>query len=286
MSWNQLTVDVPDDLVDAVVGELSGDAVAGVWENESPQSGYTRLVLYFGSRSNLEQIQRHVRTVFSRSGRQDPRISKTVVEECDWNEEWKKSYTSFPVGDDFFVIPSWENPVVPHDRLPIRIDPGQAFGTGTHETTQLMIEALERWVEPDQLILDVGTGSGFLAIASRLLGAKKVVACDLDPVAAQVAYANIERNGQNGIWTFCGSLDAVNKDTFQLAMGNLTADLVVDLFPEFDRVLKRHGLAIISGILLDQADEIRGIIARFHFTIYEELTRGEWLALICEKHVA
>jgi len=286
MSWNQLTVDVPDDLVDAVVGELSGDAVAGVWENESPQSGYTRLVLYFGSRSNLEQIQRHVRTVFSRSGRQDPRISKTVVEECDWNEEWKKSYTSFPVGDDFFVIPSWENPVVPHDRLPIRIDPGQAFGTGTHETTQLMIEALERWVEPDQLILDVGTGSGFLAIASRLLGAKKVVACDLDPVAAQVAYANIERNGQNGIWTFCGSLDAVNKDTFQLAMGNLTADLVVDLFPEFDRVLKRHGLAILSGILLDQADEIRGIIARFHFTIYEELTRGEWLALICEKHVA
>ena len=285
MSWNQLTVDVPDDLVDAVVGELSGDAVAGVWENESPQSGYTRLVLYFGSRSNLEQIQRHIRTVFSRSGRQDPRISKTVVEECDWNEEWKKSYTSFPVGDDFFVIPSWENPVVPHDRLPIRIDPGQAFGTGTHETTQLMIEALERWVEPDQLILDVGTGSGFLAIASRLLGAKKVVACDLDPVAAQVAYANIERNGQNGIWTFCGSLDAVNKDTFQLAMGNLTADLVVDLFPEFDRVLKRHGLAILSGILLDQADEIRGIIARFHFTIYEELTRGEWLALICEKHV-
>jgi len=285
MSWNQLTVDVPDDLVDAVVGELSDDAVAGVWENESPQSGYTRLVLYFGSRCNLEQIQRHVRTVFSRSGRQDPRISKTVVEECDWNEEWKKSYTSFPVGDDFFVIPSWENPVVPHDRLPIRIDPGQAFGTGTHETTQLMIEALERWVEPDQLILDVGTGSGFLAIASRLLGAKKVVACDLDPVAAQVAYANIERNGQNGIWTFCGSLDAVNKDTFQLAMGNLTADLVVDLFPEFDRVLKRHGLAILSGILLDQADEIRGIIARFHFTIYEELTRGEWLALICEKHV-
>src|SRR5207248_1972201 len=157
MSWNQLTVDVPDDLVDAVVGELSGDAVAGVWENESPQSGYTRLVLYFGSRSNLEQIQRHIRTVFSRSGRQDPRI------------------------------------------------------------------------------------------------AKKVVACDLDPVAAQVAYANIERNGQNGIWTFCGSLDAVNKDTFQLAMGNLTADLVVDLFPEFDRVLKRHGLAILSGILLDQA---------------------------------
>src|SRR5436309_14097551 len=286
MSWNQLTVDVPDDLVDAVVGELSGDAVAGVWEHESPQSGYTRLVLYFGPRSNLEKIQRHIRAVFSRSARPDPRISTTVVEDCDWTEEWKKSYTSFPLGDDFFVIPGWENPVVPHDRLPIRIDPGQAFGTGTHETTQLMIEALERWVEPDQLILDVGTGSGILAIAARLLGGKKVFACDVDPVAVQVANANIERNGEDGIWTFCGSVDAVNKDFVHLAMGNLTADLVIDLFPEFDRVLKRRGRAILSGILLDQADEIRESLRRFHFTIYEELTRGEWLALICEKHGA
>jgi ribosomal protein L11 methyltransferase len=286
MSWNQLTVDVPDDLVDAVVGELSGDAVAGVWENESPHSRYTRLLLYFGPRSNLEKIQRHIRAVFSRSGWQVPRISTTVVEECDWTEEWKKSYTSFPVGNDFFVIPSWENPVVPHDRLPIRIDPGQAFGTGTHETTQLMIDALERWVEPDQLTLDVGTGSGILAIATRLLGAKKIIACDVDAVAVQVANANIQRNGEDGIWTFCGSLDAVKTHSVHLALGNLTADLVVDLFPEFDRVLKRHGIAILSGILLDQAGEIREVLRRFHFTIYEELTRGEWLALICEKHGA
>ena len=286
MSWNQLTVDVPDDLVDAVVGELSGDGVAGVWEKESPQPGFTRLVLYFGPRSNLEKIESEVRTVFNRSGRQYRRLSRTVVEECDWTEEWKKSYTSFPVGDDFFIIPSWENPVIPHDRLPIRIDPGQAFGTGTHQTTQLTIEALERWVEPDQLILDVGTGSGILAIASRLLGAKKVVACDVDPIAVQVAHANIERNREDGIWTFCGSLDAVKKDSVHLATANLTADLVVDLFPEFERVLRRHGIAIFSGILLDRADEIREITGRFHFTIYEELTRGEWLALICEKHVA
>jgi len=286
MSWNQLTVDVPDHLVDAVVGELSGDAVAGVWETESPHPGFARLILYFSSGYDFEKIEHHVRTVFSRSGRQHPRISKTVVEECDWTEEWKKSYTSFPLGDDFFVIPSWESPVVPPDRLPIRIDPGQAFGTGTHETTQLTIEALERWVEPDQLILDVGTGSGILAIASRLLGAKKVIACDVDPVAVQVARANIERNGEDGIWTFCGSLDAVNKDSVHLAIANLTADLVLDLLPEFDRVLKRHGIAILSGILLDHSDEIRETIGRFHFTIYEELTRGQWLTLTCEKHVA
>src|SRR5436309_13039550 len=286
MSWNQLTLDVPDDLKDAVIGQLSDDGVAGVWEIPVPELGVTRLILYFEPRSNIEKLEKQVRTVFDRSYRKVPIISRAVVEECDWTEEWKKSYRSFPIGDDFFVIPSWEECRVPHDRLPIRIDPGQAFGTGTHETTQLTVEALERWVEPDQLILDVGTGSGILAIASRLLGAKKVIACDVDPVAVQVAHANIERNGEDDVWTFCGSLDAVKKDSVHLAIANLTADLVLDLLPEFDRVLKRHGIAILSGILLDHADEIRETVGRFHFTIYEELTRGQWLTLTCEKHVA
>lgn len=286
MSWNQLTVDVPDDLIDAVVGELPGDGVAGVWESHSPEPGLTRLVLYFELRWDLQAIENQVRAVFNRSGRRTPAISRAVVEDCDWTEEWRKSYTSFPIGDDFFVIPSWENPVIPHDRLAIRIDPGQAFGTGTHETTQLTIEALERWIEPKDVVLDVGTGSGILAIASRLLGAKRVFACDIDPVAVQVARANIERNAENDILAFCGSLDALTTASVHLVLGNLTADLIAELFPEFDRVLKRHGIAILSGILHDQAEEISELLAHFRFTTHEEMTRGQWLALVCEKHVA
>src|SRR5207244_2112842 len=113
MSWNQLTLDVPDDLIDAVVGELSGDGVAGVWESHAPETGVTRLVLYFSPRSNLEQAETLVRSIFQRSERQSPAISRATVEDCDWTEEWKKSYTSFPIGDDFFVIPSWENGICP-----------------------------------------------------------------------------------------------------------------------------------------------------------------------------
>src|SRR5438552_603002 len=111
MSWNQLIVDVPDDLIDAIVGELSGDGIAGVWESHSPAPGFTHLVLYFGPRSNLEKIESRLRILFNRSGLQNPAILKAVVEECDWTEEWKKSYTSFPIGDDFFVVPSWEHPL-------------------------------------------------------------------------------------------------------------------------------------------------------------------------------
>jgi ribosomal protein L11 methyltransferase len=286
MSWNQLTIDVPDDLIDAVVGELSGYGIEGVWESHSPESGLTRLVLYFGVRSNLERIETELRALFVRAGRQNPAISRTVVEECDWTEEWKKSYTSFTVADHFYVIPSWENPTVPDDRLPIRIDPGQAFGTGTHETTQLTVEALERWLEPGHIVLDVGTGSGILAIASRLLGAKKVFACDIDSVAVHVARANIERNSEADVWTFCGSVDSVRTGSAHLLLGNLTADLIMTMFPEFHRVLRPHGMAIFSGILHDQIEDIRECLSRFHFNVYEELTRGEWLALVCEKHVA
>jgi ribosomal protein L11 methyltransferase len=286
MSWNQLTLDVPDDLIDAVVGELTGDGVAGVWESLAPEPGVTRLVLYFGLRSNLENVETLVRSIFHRAERQNPVISRATVEECDWTQEWKKSYTSFPIGGDFFVIPSWESGVCPDDRLPIRIDPGQAFGTGTHETTQITMEALARWVEPGHRVLDVGTGSGILAIASRLLGAREVFACDIDPVAAQVARANIERNAGSDISIFCGSLEAVKNASVRLLLANLTADVISDLFPEFNRVLQGSGIAILSGILLEQGEEVRKLIGGHRYNIFEEITRGEWLALVVEKHVS
>src|SRR6516162_10528712 len=249
MSWNQLTLDVPNELIDAIVGGLPADGIAGVWESPAQEPASTRLVLYLSRRCNLDQVQAVVTSIFQRNEKNPPSILRAVVEECDWTEEWKKSYTSFPIADDFLVIPSWENTACPDDRLPIRIDPGQAFGTGTHETTQMTMEALARWIEPSHVVLDVGTGSGILAIASRLLGAKIIFACDNDPVAAQVAQANIERNLQDHVHTFCGSLDSVRTASTGLILGNLTAEVIANLLPEFHRVLPAHGMAILSGIL-------------------------------------
>jgi len=284
MSWNQLTLDVPDDLVDTLVGELHSVGVAGVWETLAHEPGTTRLVCYFSHRSNIEKNEILVRDIFRRAGRTNPFISRAVVEECDWTEEWKKSYRSFPIADSFFVIPSWEDTLCPDDRLAIRIDPGQAFGTGTHETTQITMEALERWIEPTQTVLDVGTGSGILAVASRLLGAELVFACDIDPVAVQVAQANIDRNAGRDVYAFCGSLDAVDRESVHLVLGNLTADVISTLFPEFDRVLQRRGIAILSGILREQREDVSQIVARHRFNVFEEITQGEWLALVVEKH--
>jgi ribosomal protein L11 methyltransferase len=286
MPWTQITVDVPDELMDAVVGEVSDDDVAGVWEGTSAEPGSSRLLIYLGCSSDPERIERRIRTIFSRSRHTEPVIARDTVEECDWTEEWKKSYSSFAIGDDFFVIPSWAPSQCPDDRLPIRIDPGQAFGTGTHETTQLTMEALERWIEQHQVVVDVGTGSGILAIASRLLGAHRVLACDIDAVAVQVARANIERNSERNVWAFCGSVDALASNSVHLLLGNLTADVIMELFDEFDRVLFTHGLVIFSGILNEQREDILELLGKRRYSVHEEMARGEWHALVAEKHGA
>jgi ribosomal protein L11 methyltransferase len=257
MSWNQITIDVPDELKDAVVGEISESGIAGVWESAQPRPGETRLVIYFDHPTEMRAIESRIASIFG---------------------------PSFPIGNDFFIVPSWCPLTCPDDRLPIQIDPGQAFGTGTHETTQLTMEALERWVEPHQHILDLGTGSGILAIASRLLGAREVFACDIDPVAVHVAEANIRRNSEHEIWTFCGSIDAVRPGSIDLILCNLTADVIIELFPEIDRVLRRSGYAIFSGILNEQSEDVRARIDGFHYSVHEEMSRGEWLALVAEKN--
>jgi ribosomal protein L11 methyltransferase len=282
--WNQITLDVPDDLKDAVIGELSEDGVAGVWEYAADHSGTTRLVAYFDTPVDVDGIASRIHAIFSRGSHNAPEISRSPVEECDWTEEWRKSYTSFPVGESFFVIPSWVNSPCPDERLPIRIDPGQAFGTGTHETTQLTMEALERWVEPHHVVLDVGTGSGIVALASRLLGARQVIACDIDPIAVQVAKANILRNNEAELWTFCGSVDAVRDGCVHLLLGNLTADVIMELLPEFARILAPKGVAVFAGILNEQREDVLAKCGDSGFVIHEQIVRGEWLVLVSEKY--
>jgi ribosomal protein L11 methyltransferase len=213
-------------------------------------------------------------------------IAHGVVDERDWTEEWKKSYVSFPIGKEFFIIPSWDLSGCPEDRIGIYIDPGQAFGTGTHETTQLTVEALERWVEPHHAVLDLGTGSGILAIAARMLGAGAVFACDIDPVAAEVAKENVERNAEPEVWTMCGSIDAVSDESVDLILGNLTAEVIIEVFDDIHRVLRPNGITILSGILNTQREDIHELLERFGHVIYEEATRGEWLAVVTHKHVA
>jgi ribosomal protein L11 methyltransferase len=271
MPWHEITLDVPEAFKDAVIGELTELGAGGVWE-----SGDSQLTAYFKNPPNLESIQ----LLFEREGLVWPQIKLAPVADRDWGEEWKKSWSSFPMGNRFFVIPSWLDSTCPEGRFPIFIDPGQAFGTGTHESTQLTLEAMERWIQPDGVVLDLGTGSGILAIAATLLGATTVWACDNDPVAVEVAQENVERNVPRQVRLMCSSIDAVAERSVDLLLCNLRADVISAIYEDIRRVLRPQGIAIFSGILNVQAPGILQLAASHGHAILDQTTRGEWSALV------
>ena len=283
MSWSELTLTVPNALKDAIVGELSELGASGVWESGEPDADHTQLAAYFAAEADFERIRESLCPLFERMDLIPPDLQVRAVEDRDWGEAWKKSWTSFPLGRRFFVIPSWSDSACPPDRFPITLDPGQAFGTGTHETTQLTLKAMEVWLEPRHIVLDVGTGSGILAIAAALLDAKAVHACDNDPVAVEVARENLEGNGARA-GLYCGSVDAIADGVVSFLLCNLTADAIAEVLSDIYRVLRPQGLAVFSGILNSQRAEVRERADLFGFTILESTTQGEWCALVVRKH--
>lgn len=272
--WHQITLDTPDDLKDAVLGELTELGAAGVWE-----SGETELTAYFENLPAFDSIH----TLFQRAGLPRPQIVLSDVLDRDWGEEWKKSWSSFPLGSRFYVIPSWLDTVCPQGRFPLFIDPGQAFGTGTHESTQLTLEGMERHIKPENLVLDLGTGSGILAIAALKLGATNVSACDNDPVAVEVAKENLERNAAEQIRLMCSSIDAVATHSVDLLLCNLTADVIASIYEDIHRVLRPQGIAIFSGILNFQASGIQQFARTHGHLMLEHTSRGEWSALVVQN---
>jgi len=183
----------------------------------------------------------------------------------------------------FFVIPSWSDSTCPADRDPIYLDPGQAFGTGTHETTQLTLEAMEVWMEPRKVVLDLGTGSGILAIAAKLLDARSVHGCDTDPVAISVAHENLERNDQS-VGLMCGSIDAVGSKSVGFLLCNLTADTISELLPDIQRAMRPQAIAVFSGILTSQSRDIRQKAGPLGLTVLQERVRGDWCALVMRNN--
>ncbi len=283
MSCTRITVDVPDQLKDLFVAEFSSDDVAGMWENLLPVPATTRMIVFVASSSDSSPYCDRIRHLFEQHAYPNPDVSMDVEETVDWTLEWRKGFTSFPIGRTFRLVPSWEEPEKGDSRVPIGIDPGQAFGTGAHETTQMVLEALEGLESVDGRVVDLGTGSGILAIAAGKLGHGPVVACDVDGDAIRVAADNMVRNLAD-VGLFRGSIDALASESVYLVLANLTRSVIAELLPEIDRTLMPPGLAILSGILDNQAAELRGVLTAHGYDIQEEMTRGEWVALVVRRH--
>lgn len=205
-------------------------------------------------------------------------LSIDSVQEKDWAEYWKRFYKPFRLGERLVVVPSWEDYRPLPEDLVLHLDPGMAFGTGTHETTALCVELLERHYRGGT-VLDVGTGSGILAIAAARLGAQDVLAVDIDPVAVRVTKENIGRNGLTSqVTALQGDLVQGIQGRHDLAVANILADVIILLGGPMLRHLKPGGTFICSGIIRDRAEDVITALTELGYTLLEDRRQGEWAA--------
>ena len=203
------------------------------------------------------------------------------VREEDWAENWKQYYKPFRAGKRIVIKPEWETFDAKADDLVIEIDPGMAFGNGTHETTFMCLELMENLVKPGVSVLDVGTGSGILALAAAMLGAKDVLAVDLDPVAVRVAQENIARNGMQAVVTAqVGDLLAGVDAKAGLVVANIIADIIMLLSQAVRGHMEPGGVFVSSGIIRDREADVVQALEAAGFAIEHIERKGEWVAIV------
>ena len=208
-------------------------------------------------------------------------INSETVDDTDWNENWKKYFKAFKVGNKLAVCPSWENADGFKDRSVISLDPGTAFGTGTHATTSLCMETLESIIKGGETLLDIGTGSGILSIAAVILGAKSAEGVDIDELSVKTAINNAERNKVSDKCKFIvGDLADKISGKYDIICANIVADVIIRLFENVKEYMHENTKFIISGIIDIRACDIENAIEKFGFKIVKKMTRDEWHAYI------
>ncbi|MCK1982105.1 MULTISPECIES: 50S ribosomal protein L11 methyltransferase [Peribacillus] len=213
-------------------------------------------------------------------------VSISEVHEEEWATAWKKYYNPVKISERFTIVPTWEDYTpVSSDELIIELDPGMAFGTGTHPTTVMCIQALERTVRPGDLVVDVGTGSGVLSIAAALLDAKRIQSLDLDEVAVQSAIQNVEINNvQDKVSVSQGNLlDGVNEQA-DIVVANILAEVIMRFTDDVAKVVKPGGHFIASGIIQTKKQDVKDAIIASGFTVEETILMEDWVAIIAKRN--
>jgi ribosomal protein L11 methyltransferase len=201
------------------------------------------------------------------------------TEERDWVAESHEYLQPMRVGARFFLVPEWRDDPAPEDRIRIRVNSGLAFGTGAHESTRLCLEALEELIKPAMTVVDIGTGSGILAEAAKKLGAGRVIACDIDPLAIDVARENFATAGLE-VDLFEGSVQQVEAGLADLAIGNLSPAWLALLAPDFARIIKPDGTILLSGLEASDVERVQERLEAAGLKIVETREENQWRALI------
>ncbi len=210
----------------------------------------------------------------------------------DWSENWKKYFKPLEIGEKVLVVPQWETDIPESDRIRFVINPGMSFGTGSHESTRMCIEELEKYVRSGDSILDLGCGSGILSVIALLLGAADAAAVDIDPMAVETAYSNLALNGLSkeiyrgfdGDITCDSALrEKLMTKKYDVVLANIVADVIIALSGFVKDFMKDDGMFITSGIIAERTDEVIGALKNAGLDVVKVRRMGEWSAAVCKK---
>ena len=251
-------------------------------ELEQKYAGLSRIKCYLTDDVAGQDSLRQIRAAYGK-------VSVSYVEDSDWENNWREYYKPIEVGERLVVVPEWE-PVPADGRIPLRLDPGLIFGTGSHATTRMCLAALERFVGPQTRVLDLGCGSGILGIGAMVLGAERCLGCDIDPKAPDVVRANAALNGigPDRLTACAGDIlsDAALRRSFggdwDLVLSNIVSDVIIPLSRHVRSFLAPGGTWISSGIIEGRQDEVRAAIEQAGFTILEHHCEEEWHCFVAK----
>ncbi len=280
-----VAIEDPNDILEREQGPLTWDfADINVLEHK----GKVAVVkAYFSEEDNINEILTYINEKMDELKELgiDTGLAKVESEkmfEEDWANNWKKYYKPTKVGQKIVVKPIWEEYQEQGDEKVIELDPGMAFGTGTHETTRMCIQSLEEYVKADSTVFDVGCGSGILAIAAAKLGAKMAVGVDLDPVAVESAKENVGYNNLDNIQILYGNLVEVIDGKADIVVANIIAEVICILTEDVKRVLKDNGYFITSGIIHDRVEMVTKKLEETGFEVIEINKDGEWNCIVAK----
>lgn len=271
------------DVGEALSNFLFECGALGIIENENELEAYFNGSLK--AESILTPLKRYMHSLQAVLSRDiDISISTERIPQRDWNAEWKNSLRPIFVTENILVKPSWTQLSTPVPRIVLEIDPEMAFGSGEHATTKLTLRLIEKNVQPHSTLLDVGTGTGILAIAALKLGAHRAYAFDIDPIAAQTAWRNAQKNGvSRNFFVFAGMHTAIRQHHFDLIAANVSRLQIVSLLPHFADLLVSNGLCLLSGLLEGEEQMIRSACRENGFAVQIVLREQEWLAFETRK---
>ncbi len=208
-------------------------------------------------------------------------VGTSRVDDEDWSTSWKKYYKPLNLTDKLVIKPSWENYESKNNEIIVEMDPGMAFGTGTHETTKMCSVLLEKYIKSGDAVIDLGCGTGILSIIAAKLGAKAVTAVDIDEVAVRVARENCEINNvDDTVEAFRGVIDDLKNQKADIIVANIIANVIIDISSKVSSYLKKDGLFITSGIIKERSQEVLETYTKLGFKCEQLEELGEWVAIV------